>query len=299
MTKKTRNKSQRPRQNDQRKQRPKRSGRPEPQGRNKPSRRNADKAPQAKPDYKQDELIRLNKFIAHAGFCSRRDADELIAAGSVEVNGEVVTELGTKVQRKDEVAVDGQHLTLEDFVYILLNKPKDTISTTDDERDRTTVMDKVQDATGKRVYPVGRLDRDTMGLLLLTNDGDLANRLMHPSYQVRKTYEVQTERALTDDELEQLANGINLQDGMAQGYRITRAPDDRRTIGLSVFEGRNRLVRRMMEYFGTEVTKLKRIGYAGLTLKDVNLGRWRYLKQGEVNALRKLVKLQPLDFNKQ
>lgn len=299
MTKKTRNKPRRPGQNDQRKQRPKRSGRPERQGRKKPSRRNAGKAPQAKPDYKQDELIRLNKFIAHSGFCSRRDADEYIAAGSVKVNGEVVTELGTKVQRKDEIVVDGQHLTLEDFVYILLNKPKDTISTTDDERDRTTVMDKVHDATGKRVYPVGRLDRDTMGLLLLTNDGDLANRLMHPSYKVRKTYEVQTERALTDDELEQLANGIKLQDGMAQGYRLTRAPNDRRTIGLAVFEGRNRLVRRMMEYFGTEVTKLKRIGYAGLTLKDVNLGRWRYLKQGEVNALRKLVKLQPLDFNKQ
>lgn len=246
-------------------------------------------------DYRKDEKIRLNKYIAHCGFTSRRKADDYIAAGKVKVNGRVVTEMGVKVQRTDKVEVEGQTLSLEKFVYILLNKPKDTITTTDDPRDRDTVMDKIEDATGKRVYPVGRLDRHTMGLLILTNDGDLANRLMHPSYEVRKTYEVETERRLKDDELQKLAQGIELEDGPAQAHNLTRTPDG---FVLSIFEGRNRLVRRMVEYFGTEVTKLKRIEYAGLTLKNVKMGRWRYLREGEINALRKLVKLDPLDFNK-
>lgn len=246
-------------------------------------------------NYGKEEKIRLNKYIAHCGFCSRRDADEYIAAGKVEVNGDVVTQLGTKVKRTDEVAVEGQHLNLEKFVYILLNKPKDTITTTDDPRNRDTVMDKIEDATGKRVYPVGRLDRHTMGLLLLTNDGDLANRLMHPSYQVRKTYEVEAERKLKDHELKQLADGIELEDGPIQAYNVSRT---RNGFIISIFEGRNRLVRRMVEFFGTQVTKLKRIEYAGLTLKNVKMGRWRYLKEGEINALRKMVKLKTLNFNK-
>lgn len=245
-------------------------------------------------DYRKDEKIRLNKYIAHCGFTSRRKADDYIAAGKVKVNGEVVTQMGVKVQRTDKVEVEGQTLSLEKFVYILLNKPKDTITTTDDPRDRDTVMDKIEDATGKRVYPVGRLDRHTMGLLILTNDGDLANRLMHPSYEVRKTYEVETERRLKDDELQKLAQGIDLEDGPAQAYNISRTQDG---FVLSIFEGRNRLVRRMVEHFGTEVTKLKRIEYAGLTLKDVKMGRWRYLREGEINGLRKMVKLDPLDFN--
>lgn len=247
-------------------------------------------------NYDREEKIRLNKYIAHCGYCSRRDADDYIAAGKVEVNDEVVTQMGVKVQRSDKVVVEGQTLSLEKFVYILLNKPKDTITTTDDPRGRDTVMDKIEDATGKRVYPVGRLDRHTMGLLLLTNDGDLANRLMHPSYQVRKTYEVETERGLKDDELQQLNQGIELEDGKAQAHNIARTPDG---FIMSIFEGRNRLVRRMVEYFDTEVTKLKRVEYAGLTLDDVKMGRWRYLKEGEINALRKLVKLDTLDFNKQ
>jgi len=263
----------------------------------KKNRRNNNREPQheVEQNYNKDEKIRLNKYIAHCGFCSRRDADDYIAAGKVKVNDEVVTQMGVKVQRSDKVEVEGQTLSLENFVYILLNKPKDTITTTDDPRGRDTVMDKIEDATGKRVYPVGRLDRHTMGLLILTNDGDLANRLMHPSYQVRKTYEVETERGRKDDELQKLNQGIELEDGKAQAHNITRTPDG---FVMSIFEGRNRLVRRMVEYFGTEVTKLKRIDYAGLTLDDVRMGRWRYLKEGEINALRKMVKLDTLDFNK-
>ncbi|MCW9707629.1 pseudouridine synthase [Fodinibius salsisoli] len=259
-------------------------------------RRRPKEAPHAvDQNYGEEEKIRLNKYIAHCGFCSRRKADDYIAAGKVEVNGEVVTQMGVKVQRSDKVVVEGQHLSLEKFVYILLNKPKDTITTTDDPRNRDTVMDKIEDATGKRVYPVGRLDRHTMGLLLLTNDGDLANRLMHPSYEVRKIYEVETARKLEAKELKQLAQGIELEDGFAQAKDITRISNQNSFV-LTVFEGRNRLVRRMVEYFGTEVTKLKRADYAGLNLDNVKMGRWRYLKKGEINALRTLVNLKPLNF---
>jgi 23S rRNA pseudouridine2605 synthase len=249
-------------------------------------------------NYSQDEKIRLNKFIAHAGFCSRREADEYISAGKVMINGQVTTELGTKVRRKDSVVVDGQNLSLEPFVYLLLHKSKDVITTTDDEKDRTTVMDQIEDATGYRVYPVGRLDRNTTGLLILTNDGDLAHRLMHPSYSVRKTYQITTDKPLTEAQLEAYLNGVELEDGVAKGYNITQFMDDPNTFEMSVFEGRNRLIRRMVEFHGTVVTKLKRIEYAGLTLKDVPMGRWRFLRQNEINNLRKLVKLDTLDFNK-
>jgi 23S rRNA pseudouridine2605 synthase len=231
------------------------------------------------------EQIRLNKYIAHCGFCSRRDADSYIANGKVKVNGKTVAEMGVKVQKSDRVEVEGQTLTLEKFEYLLLNKPKDTITTTDDPRGRNTVMDKIEDATDKRVYPVGRLDRHTMGLLILTNDGDLAHRLMHPSYKVRKTYEVQTGRKMRDNELHQLVNGIELEDGTASAQQISRTSAG---ILLTILEGRNRLVRRMMEYFGTEVTKLKRVEYAGLTLKNIRRGRWRYLRPNEINGLRKM-----------
>lgn len=268
------------------------------QRRKKRNNRRQQEAPHAADqNYKDEEPIRLNKYIAHCGFCSRRKADDFIAAGKVKVNGDVITQMGVKVQRTDQVVVEGQQLSLEKLVYILLNKPKDTITTTDDPRNRDTVMDKIEDATGKRVYPVGRLDRHTMGLLLLTNDGDLANRLMHPSYEVRKTYEVETERKLSDNELKELAKGIELEDGPAQPMNVTRLNNENSFV-LSIHEGRNRLVRRMVEFFGTEVTKLKRVEYAGLNLNDVNMGRWRYLKKNEINALRKLVKLNPLNFNK-
>jgi 23S rRNA pseudouridine2605 synthase len=275
---------------------------------NKPRKRSSDKnnkprkkkgAPnEVDQNYSKTEEIRLNKFIAHAGLCSRREADRYIEAGKVKVNGKVVTEMGFKVRRKDDVVVDGQSLKLEPFVYLLLNKPKNTITTTDDERGRNTVLDEIENATGYRVYPVGRLDRNTTGLLILTNDGDLAHRLMHPSYKVKKTYEVETERALTEKELAAYQSGVELDDGIAKGFGVQVYADVKNTFVISVFEGRNRLIRRMVEFHGTEVTKLKRIEYAGLNLKDVANGRWRFLKQKEINDLRKLVKLDTLDFNK-
>jgi 23S rRNA pseudouridine2605 synthase len=240
-----------------------------------------------------DNKIRLNKYIAHCGFCSRRDADDYIAAGKVAVNGETISQMGVKIKKSDHVEIEGQELRLEGFVYFLLNKPKNTITTTDDPRGRKTVMDQIEDATEKRVYPVGRLDRNTTGLLLLTNDGNLANRLMHPSYEVKKTYEVQTHRKLRQDERQQLVVGIRLEDGPVKVHRISPTKSG---VILTISEGRNRLVRRMMEYFGTEVTHLKRIEYAGLTLKDVRMGRWRYLHKNEINNLRKMVKLQQLTF---
>lgn len=244
------------------------------------------------------DKIRLNKYIAHAGFCSRREADEYIAAGKVKVNGEVTAELGTKIQPNDNVEVEGQTLSLEPFTYILLNKGKDTISTTDDEKDRNTVLDAVEDATGHRVYPVGRLDRNTMGLLILTNDGDLAHRLMHPSYRVKKTYEVTTDRQLNEAELREMLGGIELEDGPAKPAEVREVVNMPNTIQISVFEGRNHLIRRMIAYFGADVTKLKRIRYAGLTDKDIRVGRWRFLRQKEINDLRRLVKLDTLEFNK-
>ncbi|HCT53525.1 MAG TPA: rRNA pseudouridine synthase, partial [Balneola sp.] len=224
-------------------------------------------------NYSQEEEIRINKFIAHAGLCSRREADQYITDGLVKVNGKTITEMGTKVRRQDVIEVNGQKIQLEPFVYLLLNKPKNTITTTDDEKGRNTVLDEVENATGARVYPVGRLDRNTTGLLILTNDGDLAHRLMHPSYSVRKTYEVETERILTDEELSMFKTGIPLEDGDAKGHNVKRFMDAPKIFQLSVFEGRNRLIRRMVEHFGTEVTKLKRIEYAGLNLKGVKVGR--------------------------
>ena len=247
--------------------------------------------------YLRDE-IRINKFIAHAGLCSRRDADALIEQGKVYVNDKKVEEPGIKVKPSDKVVADGQRLTLEPFVYILLNKGKDTISTTQDEKDRNTVLDAVEDATGYRVYPVGRLDRNTMGLLVLTNDGDLAHRLMHPSYRVKKTYEVTSDRILSDEELDQMQQGIELEDGPVKPAQVKRDLLRPATIEISVFEGRNHLIRRMIAYFGAEVVRLKRTRYAGLTDGDLKVGRWRYLRQKEINDLRKLVKLDKLDFNK-
>jgi 23S rRNA pseudouridine2605 synthase len=216
----------------------------------------------------------------------------------VKINGKSVTELGTKVKASDKVEVEKQSLSLEPFVYILLNKSKDTISTTSDEKDRNTVMDSIEEATGSRVYPVGRLDRDTMGLLVLTNDGDLAHRLMHPSYKVKKTYELKTNRPLQDDELRRLLEGIPLEDGTARAEKVSRGKRDPLSVEITVSEGRNHLIKRMVSFFGAEVIKLKRIRYAGLNDKDLRVGRWRYLRQKEINDLRKMVKLQTLDFKK-
>lgn len=258
------------------------------------------KNPQTAPQKPQaEEEMRINKYIAHAGLCSRRTADDFVAAGKVKVNGQVVTELGTKVKKSDTVVVDGQTLSLEPFVYILLNKSSGSITTTDDERDRRTVMDTIEDATGNRVYPVGRLDRKTMGLLLLTNDGDLAHRLMHPSYKVKKTYLVQTNRVLTEQEVLGLREGVDLEDGFIKPESVTRASQKADSIIITVYEGRNHLIRRMVDHIGADVVNLKRIYYAGLHEKDLKVGRWRYLRTDEINNLRKLVKLDTLEFNKQ
>lgn len=245
-----------------------------------------------------DSKLRLNKFISHSGFCSRRDADEFIKNGDVFVNGKRVTEMGLQVNKSDEVVVKGQKISLENFVYIILHKPKNIITTTNDEKDRKTVMSLVEDATGQRVYPVGRLDRNTTGILLMTNDGDLAHRLMHPSYHIKKTYELQTARPMTEEELTKIKDGVELDDGLAKAYNLKYSADHPNTILLTIHEGRNRQIRRMAEALKHEVIKLKRIQYAGLTLKGIRSGRWRNLRQKEVNVLRKLVKLEPLDFGK-
>lgn len=241
--------------------------------------------------------VRLNRFIAQAGLTSRREADEWISAGRVKVNEAVTTEMGTRVDPdKDVVAVDGRPIRPQALAYFLLNKPRDTITTTDDERDRRTVMDLLDDETrGRGVVPVGRLDRDTTGVLLLTNDGELTHRLMHPRYRVEKLYRVQTDRAVGPADVEKLASGIDLDDGPAHADQI-RHLDAPNRVALSLHEGRNRQVRRMFEALGYSVEKLERIGYGGLTASGLGRGKWRPLEPHEVNRLRRSVKLKPLVF---
>lgn len=248
---------------------------------------------------KSDETMRINKYIAHSGICSRREADEYIADGRVTVNGERVTEMGIQVSSSDHIEVDGKPIDPEPFVYLMMHKPNDTITTTDDERGRDTVMDLVEGEIGKRVYPVGRLDRDTTGLLLLTNDGDLAHRLMHPSYQINKVYEVRCNRALNEKDLEKLTAGVQLEDGPAKASKVLHFVDRPDTLELVVHEGRNHLVKRMIQAIGAEVTNLKRTGYAGMKMKMIRAGRWRFLKPKEVNRLRRIVKLPEIKFREE
>ncbi len=203
--------------------------------------------------------------------------------------------MGLQVSPADRVTVNGQHIEPEPFMYILMNKPRDTITTTSDEKGRKTVMDLVEKAIGLRLYPVGRLDRNTTGLILLTNDGDLANRLMHPSYKVRKVYEVETRHELTEEELTRLRTGVELEDGPAKAYRVSRHPEYINVVTLSLHEGRNRMVRRMMETIGAEVLSLDRVGYGPLQKKGLRVGRWRNLRKHEINELRKMVRLLPLE----
>ncbi len=247
----------------------------------------------AEPKAKVEE-VRLNKYIAHSGVCARREADTLIEMGKVKVNGKVVTELGTKVKTTDKVVVNDMAIQFEPYKYVLMHKPKNTITTTSDERGRKTVMDLIENEIGERLYPIGRLDRNTTGVLLLTNDGDLANRLMHPSYTIGKVYQAEVNRVLTDDELDQLRKGIELEDGPARAYNVVRGSLDPYSIELSVHEGRNHLVRRMVEALGAEVIRLKRSEFAGLDLDDLRPGRWRFLKTREVSTLRTKVKLPDL-----
>lgn len=234
-----------------------------------------------------DEPIRLNKYLANAGVCSRREADEFITAGAVTVNGEVVTELGTKIKRSDEVKFHDKDVSIEKKVYILLNKPKDCVTTSDDPQDRKTVLDLVKGACNERIYPVGRLDRNTTGVLLLTNDGDLASKLTHPKFLKKKIYHVATDKNVTKAEMDQIAAGITLDDEVIQVDAISYTDDFKRnSIGIEIHSGQNRVVRRIFEAVGQRVIKLDRVYFAGLTKKGLRRGDWRYLTEKEVNFLR-------------
>jgi len=233
-----------------------------------------------------DGLIRLNKFIANSGICSRREADERIKLGLVSVNGTTITEMGFKVKPTDEVRYEGKKLKAERPVYILLNKPKGFITTTDDPQERNTVMSLVASAVKERIYPVGRLDRNTTGLLLLTNDGDLADKLTHPSYNVKKIYKVELDKPLSKADFEKITGGVRLEEGVAQVDDMAIVSDDGKTIGIEIHIGWNRIVRRLFEAFGYEVQKLDRVVYAGLDKKDLGRGQWRFLKPEEVVRLK-------------
>ena len=233
------------------------------------------------------EEIRLNKFMANAGICSRREADELIQKGLVKVNGVAVSELGTKIKHDDVVEYEDKVVTLENKCYILLNKPKDCVTTSDDPDGRLTVMDLVKNACKERIYPVGRLDRNTTGVLLLTNDGDLASKLTHPKFVKKKIYQVWTDKNISEDDMQRLADGIELEDGPIHADAISYVNDrDKNQAGIEIHSGRNRIVRRMFESLGYRVTKLDRVYFAGLTKKNLPRGRWRYLTQEEVNFLK-------------
>ena len=234
-----------------------------------------------------NESIRLNKYMANAGICSRREADEFIQQGLVKVNGEVVTELGTKITHNDKVEYDDKVVTLERKCYILLNKPKDCVTTSDDPNGRLTVMDLVKNACDERIYPVGRLDRNTTGVLLLTNDGDLASKLTHPKYVKKKIYHVWCDKDIAEEDMQRIADGIELEDGPIHADAISYATmTDRNQAGIEIHSGRNRIVRRIFESLGYHVTKLDRVYFAGLTKKNLPRGRWRYLTQEEVNYLK-------------
>ncbi|MDE7413837.1 MAG: RNA-binding S4 domain-containing protein [Muribaculaceae bacterium] len=238
-------------------------------------------------DIDPNEQIRLNKYMANAGICSRREADEYITGGKVKVNGVVVTELGTKISRDDVVEFDEKVVTPERKCYVLLNKPKDCVTTSDDPNGRTTVLDIVKNACQERIYPVGRLDRNTTGVLLLTNDGDLASKLTHPKYVKKKIYHVWTDRDIAEEDMQRIADGIELEDGEIHADAISYVSDtDRNQAGIEIHSGRNRIVRRIFESLGYRVTKLDRVYFAGLTKKNLPRGRWRYLTQEEVNYLR-------------
>jgi 23S rRNA pseudouridine2605 synthase len=239
-----------------------------------------------------DGLIRLNRFIANAGICSRRKADELIAAGVVSVNGEPVTELGFKVDpAKDSVRYNGEALKREKNVYVLLNKPKDYITTTDDPQERKTVMSLVEKASRERIYPVGRLDRNTTGLLLMTNDGDLAEKLSHPRNNITKLYQVELNKSLSQGDMNKILFGIELEDGVIKPDAVSYvAGGSKKEVGIQIHSGKNRVVRRIFESLGYEVVKLDRVVYSNLTKKDLPRGRWRYLEEKEIIQLKHLIK---------
>lgn len=248
--------------------------------------------PKKRFEYKEENIdpnqpVRLNKYLANAGVCSRRDADKYIEAGVVTVNGTVVTELGTKVLRSDEVRFHDNRVTMEKKVYVLLNKPKGYVTTSEDPQNRKTVMDLVAKACPERIYPVGRLDRNTTGVLLLTNDGDLASKLTHPKFLKKKIYHVTTDQPVSSADMRQISEGITLEDGEIKADAIEYADEtDRKQIGIEIHSGKNRIVRRIFESLGYHVVKLDRVYFAGLTKKNVRRGDWRYLTEKEVNMLR-------------
>lgn len=242
--------------------------------------------------YKEENIdptqpIRLNKFLANAGICSRRDADKYIEAGVVSVNGEIVTELGTRVMRTDEVRFHDEPVKIEKKVYVLLNKPKGFVTTSEDPQNRKTVMDLVKNACPERIYPIGRLDRNTTGVLLLTNDGELATRLTHPKFLKKKIYHVFLDKSLSAGDMKKIADGIMLEDGEIKADDIQYTSDtDKKQVGIEIHSGRNRIVRRIFESLGYHVIKLDRVFFAGLTKKNVKRGDWRFLTQEEVNFLK-------------
>jgi 23S rRNA pseudouridine2605 synthase len=268
------------------------------QGFSRPVRRSEDYDPNAKYsqkkriEYKEqftdpNQPLRLNKYLANAGVCSRREADEFITAGVVTVNGEVVSELGTKVKRSDVIKFHNEPVTIEKKVYVLLNKPKDCVTTTDDPQVRLTVMDLVKNACEERIYPIGRLDRNTTGVLLLTNDGDLASKLTHPMFMKKKIYQVQTDKNVTKHDMEQIATGIQLDDGEIHADVIDYIDEEKRNlIGIEIHSGQNRIVRRIFESLGYKVVRLDRVYFAGLTKKGLRRGTWRYLTEKEVSFLK-------------
>ena len=235
----------------------------------------------------EDDRVRLNKYIAASGICSRREADHLISAGLVSVNGKTITELGTKVNHEDDVRYNGERLRNERKVYLMLNKPKDYVTTTDDPKERKTVMQLIRNAGKERVYPVGRLDRNTTGVLLFTNDGEMAKKLTHPSHNKKKIYHIFLEKAFTAADMRKLTEGITLEDGFIQPDAISYVSSEhKREIGLEIHSGRNRIVRRMFESLGYRVSKLDRVYFAGLTKKNVPKGKWRFLTEKEITRLK-------------
>lgn len=244
------------------------------------------------------DKTRLNKYIAASGLCSRRKADELISAGRVSVNGVVSRELGISVSDTDEVVIDGKSLSAEPMIYVLLHKPRNVITTLSDEKGRETVMDLFDPKLPSRAVPVGRLDRNTTGTLLLTNDGQLANRLLHPSHQIEKVYSLVLNKSISEEDLEKLSSGVLLEDGEAKAYFTEILDNDPKRIRLGVHEGRNRLIRRMFETLGYEVERLKRTKFATLDTRGLNVGKWRYLTEKEVNNLRRAVGMRPVTLRK-
>jgi 23S rRNA pseudouridine2605 synthase len=235
-----------------------------------------------------EEFIRLNKFIANSGVCARREADELIREGHISVNGRKVTDMGVKVRLTDTVTCNGKHLTPGEKVYVLLNKPKGYVTTVSDRHAEQTVLDLVRDATTGRIYPVGRLDKATTGVLLLTNDGDLAMKLTHPGYGIAKVYHVFTDKPVTKHDMETIVSGVELDEGTVSADAISYTdPEDHTQVGLEIHSGQNRVVRRIFEKLGYRVKKLDRVSFAGLTKKNLQRGHWRYLTRKEVSMLKR------------